>query len=129
MEEPLFSGKAEISEMRSAFLFLCLTLTSEAQFESALKWAKATYPKAKHILYAYRVQTKDSGLKEGCSENGEPVKAAHKVLFALQAQGVTDKGIIAVRHYGGKKLGAAHLEKTFVDGFMKALAQSQMKGE
>lgn len=49
------------------------------------------------------------------SENGEPVKAMHKVLLQFRSNNVVDCAVIIVRHFGGKELGASNLEHTFLN--------------
>ncbi len=115
-----FQGVYEYAEKRSTFLFLCGIYQDRKEFHADIKLVQETFPKAAHILTVARIKD-DTGLFEAASENGEPVKSAHKVLFALAHKGVGDVGLFAVRHYGGKKLGAKNLDGVFVDGFLKAL--------
>ncbi len=107
----------EYCESRSRFLFyLKADLGNVAQFHCWLKEIKGLNPKARHVLYVFRI-----GNQEGCSENGEPVKAAHKQLAILSREGASGLGLVAVRYYGGKKLGAANLEHVFLAGFKMAV--------
>lgn len=107
-------------EKRSVFYFYRLKTDDREAFHQALKKLQEENPKAAHILYVCRIQD-DKGIFEGASENGEPVKAAHKELFILQKQDKKDVALFAVRYYGGKKLGANNLEGVFMDGFKAVL--------
>ena len=115
-----FQGRYEYAEKRSTFLFLCLITSSREEFQKAERELRAAFPKAAHILSVARIRD-SQGLFEAATENGEPVKAAHKTLFNLEQMGVEDAGLFAIRHYGGRKLGASNLDGVFSRGFEKAL--------
>ena len=115
-----FQGRYEYAEKRSTFIFLCLITDSREEFQRAEREVKEAFPKAAHILSVARIRDAD-GIYEAASENGEPVKAAHKTLFGLTQRGVEDIGLLAIRHYGGKKLGASNLDGIFTMGFQAAL--------
>lgn len=114
-----------LTVMRSKFDAYVYSPLNESSFRTDLKRVKEYYPKAKHYLYAYRIKESDGSIKEGMSENGEPVKAMHKVLLQLRSQEVLNVGIIIVRHFGGKELGASNLEHTFLDAFNAAYDKYQ----
>lgn len=108
-----------LSLMRSTFDCFVYGTMSEDSFKEDLKKAKVAFPKAKHYLYAYRIKERDGVVKEGVSENGEPVKAMHKILMELKSQNLFNIGVIIVRHFGGKELGASRLEHTFLEAYRK----------
>lgn len=120
MMQPLF----KVSQLRSDFLFYRIETEDRETFKEELKKIAEENPDAAHILHACRIKDKN-GLYESCTENGEPVKAAHKTLFILSKRGIENLGLVAVRYFGGKKLGAQNLERVFLEGFEKALASKK----
>lgn len=114
--------------MRSKFDAYCFLPTSEEEFRKNLKKVKDAFPKARHVLYAYRIKTEDGAIKEGMSENGEPVNAMHKILQKFKMENVDDCAVIIVRYFGGKLLGAANLEHSFMDVFEECYERYR-KGE
>lgn len=118
----------KLSLMRSTFDSFVYEPLDEATFRDDLKKVKDAFPKAKHYLYAYRIKEKDGSIKEGVSENGEPVKAMHKILLELKSQDIQNLGVIIVRHFGGKELGASRLEHTFLDAYRQGY-EKFIKGE
>lgn len=106
--------------MRSSFEGFCYAPKGEKAFREDLKKVKEAFPKARHVLYCYRTREEDRSIKEGMSENGEPVKAMRKALYELRAEDLL-LAVIIVRTFGGKELGAARLEKTFLDCFHRAV--------
>lgn len=110
-------SSSSLSLMRSKFDAYCYRPDSEEEFRNDLKRVKDAFPKARHVLYAYRIKAKDGSTKEGMSENGEPINAMHKILFKFTKEGIDDCAVIIVRYFGGKLLGAANLEHAFMDVF------------
>lgn len=109
---------------RSEFYFLSYKVDSETDFKEEFRKLKTeTYPHADHYLYAYRIDEKGV-IKEGFTENGEPVDSSRKMLFNLQANRFKNIALVAVRYFGGKKLGAANLEKVFQQGYKNVLSKA-----
>ena len=96
--------------MESKFIAILLPLIDDTLFKEILKDIKAEYKKAKHYCYAYRV-----GMKSKSSDDGEPSGTAGRPLLELlHKKDMNYVALIVVRYFGGTKLGASRLLRTYV---------------
>ena len=96
--------------MGSKFIAILLPLDDYTLFKEILKDIKAEYKKAKHYCYAYRV-----GMKSKSSDDGEPSGTAGRPLLELlHKKDMNYVALIVVRYFGGTKLGASRLLRTYV---------------
>lgn len=116
------TSSARLEEKRSVFLALIFPCAGVADFSTRLASTKDEHPEARHFLTAYRL----SGGREQASENREPVKSAHQILEILRRRELVDIGVIIVRYFGGTLLGAARLERTYLNAFTAALRQAEI---
>lgn len=106
---------------RSKFIICGYKVKREEEFKNELKLVKNSYlPNADHYLYTYRIL--DNGvIKEGFSENGEPISSSKKFLFVLKSKDIKNVAIIITRYFGGKKLGASNLDKLISNAYNSTL--------
>ena len=96
--------------MGSKFIAILLPLNDDTLFKEIIKDIKAEYKKAKHYCYAYRV-----GMKSKSSDDGEPSGTAGRPLLELlHKKDMNYVALIVVRYFGGTKLGASRLLRTYV---------------
>lgn len=116
--------KDEISLLRSRFIGLSFRIQNEDEVTSLLEKSKEEYPNATHYCYAYRVKG-----KEGMSDDGEPSHTAGLPLLGLlRKQDMDETLLIVVRYFGGTKLGAARLMRTYLASGKRTLENAE-KGE
>ena len=84
-----------------------------------MKEIKKEYPKARHYIYAYLLDQKQKS-----NDDGEPSGTAGKpTLELLNNQKLADCLLVTVRYFGGVKLGASRLLRTYLES-----AQGAIKG-
>lgn len=116
--------KDEISLLRSRFIGLVFRIQNEDEVTSLLEKSKKEYPNATHYCYAYRVKG-----KEGMSDDGEPSHTAGLPLLGLlRKQDMDETLVVVVRYFGGTKLGAARLMRTYLASSKRTLENAE-KGE
>ncbi len=82
--------------------------------ELILKELKKKHKKARHFCYAYIV--KEAGMvSKKYSDDGEPRGTAGRpILTQLERHDLENVLVVIVRYFGGKKLGASRLLRTYV---------------
>ena len=104
---------------KSKFISVCGPLTNTDDFKIILKEIKQIYPNARHYCYAYVV---NGAFKS--SDDGEPSGTAGRPLSnLLQTREVNNSYIITIRYFGGIKLGASRLLRTYVDSANQTLSK------
>ena len=99
-----------IEEMKSKFIAIAMPISSVDDFKAKLKVIEKEHHKARHIVYAYRL---DNTYKS--TDNGEPKGTAGRPLLELLLKkDVNNIALIVVRYFGGTKLGAGRLLRTYV---------------
>ena len=98
---------------KSRFIGLLYPCNTEAQAFDHLKQCHERHPNASHIVYAYRIQTTD-GLVCRFHDAGEPGGTAGKPMFAhLEGRQLQNALAVAIRYFGGVKLGAGGLTRAY----------------
>ena len=99
-----------IEVMKSKFIAYLIPLKNEEDFKPILNNLRKEHKKARHIVYAYRV-----GMKSKSCDDGEPKgTAGHPLLELLYKKDLTDVALLVVRYFGGTKLGAGRLLRTYL---------------
>ena len=99
-----------IEVMKSKFIAYLIPLKDEEDFKPILNNLRKEHKKARHIVYAYRV-----GMKSKSCDDGEPKgTAGHPLLELLYKKDLTDVALLVVRYFGGTKLGAGRLLRTYL---------------
>lgn len=96
--------------LASKFIAIAFPLDDDELFKGILAEVKKEYNKARHYVYAYRV-----GMKSKSNDDGEPKGTAGRPLLELlHKKELNNTAIIVVRYFGGSKLGAGRLLRTYV---------------
>lgn len=106
---------------RSSFYGILAPIQSEEEAKRVIDKTRKQHPKARHVCYAYIVnQTQKS------NDDGEPKGTAGRPLLELlnqyQLQNVI---LLVVRYFGGIKLGAGRLLRSYVETGALALKKSR----
>lgn len=109
---------SELIVEKSRFIGLLCPLNNENDFDFYLNEAKKTFKDARHYTYAYRF-----GNVERASDDGEPQNTAGlPLLNLLKTNDFNNTLLIVVRYFGGKKLGAGRLLRTYVETGTKVIS-------
>ena len=96
--------------MKSKFIAILLPISDENQFKDIVKDIKKEHRKARHVVYAYRL-----GQSYKSNDDGEPKGTAGRPLLELLLKkDINNCALIVVRYFGGTKLGAGRLLRTYV---------------
>ena len=112
MSSMIVEGKYEaLTEvMKSKFIALLMPIKDEEEFKNILKDVRKEHRKARHVVYAYRL-----GQSYKSNDDGEPKGTAGRPLLELLLQkDINNCALIVVRYFGGTKLGAGRLLRTYV---------------
>ena len=111
-----------IEVMKSKFIAYLYPLNDEADFKSILLSLRKEHKKAKHIVYAYRVNQKSKS-----SDDGEPKgTAGHPLLEFLYKREINNVALLVVRYFGGTKLGASRLLRTYLQAGIDVINKSEL---
>jgi uncharacterized YigZ family protein len=93
----------------SRFIGLAFPLDEDFVLSARLEALRKDYPDATHYCYAARF-----GKEEKASDDGEPSHTAGlPLLDLLRKQDLTEVLLVVVRYFGGTKLGAGRLTRTY----------------
>lgn len=97
-------------ENKSKFISLLIPLTSKEEYKDKLLEVKKIYPNATHYCYAFNFK----GYAKA-SDDSEPKGTAGKpILRVLQLKNIDNGLLVVIRYFGGIKLGASKLLRTYV---------------
>lgn len=103
---------SELIVKKSRFIAYAQQVTSWEQATQCLQDIKAEHPKARHWCYAYRGGW--NPVNERSSDDGEPSgTAGAPILAALRGSELSDVFCVVVRYFGGIKLGAGGLIRSY----------------
>ena len=112
----------QIEVMKSKFISYLIPLNKEEDFKPILADLRKEHKKARHIVYAYRV-----GMKSKSCDDGEPKgTAGHPLLELLYKKDLVDVALLVVRYFGGTKLGAGRLLRTYLQAGINVVDSSTM---
>lgn len=108
---------SEIIVEKSRFIALLCPLRDENDFDIYLMETKKSFKDARHYTYAFRYEN-----LERASDDGEPQNTAGlPLLTLLKNHDLKNTLLIVVRYFGGKKLGAGRLLRTYVEAGNKVI--------
>ena len=114
--------ETQIEVMKSKFIAILLPINSEEQFKDILKDIRKEHRKARHVVYAYRL---GNGYKS--NDDGEPKGTAGRPLLELLLKkDINNCALIVVRYFGGTKLGAGRLLRTYVQAGVNVINKLEM---
>lgn len=121
-----FTLKEEIYElievMKSKFTAFAFPVNDVDSFKARLEEIRKANPKARHIVYAYRI-----GMASKSNDDGEPKGTAGRPLLELlMKRNLNYVGLIVVRYYGGVQLGAGRLLRTYVSSGNAAINKGEL---
>ena len=112
----------QIEVMKSKFIAYLLPLNQEEDFKPILANLRKEHKKARHIVYAYRV-----GMKSKSCDDGEPKgTAGHPLLEFLYKKDINNIALLVVRYFGGTKLGAGRLLRTYLQAGIDVINKSNL---
>lgn len=112
----------QIEVMKSKFIAYFVPLNNEDEFKPLLASLSKEHKKARHIVYAYRV-----GMKSKSCDDGEPKgTAGHPLLELLYKKDINNVALFVVRYFGGTKLGAGRLLRTYLQAGIDAVNSSEL---
>ncbi len=106
-------------EKKSRFLAFMFSLDGEEDNEMILKQLEKEHPDSKHILHVSRFMNHLSSWTLQASDDREPISSMKKASRYFQRDDIRNMGIYIVRYYGGKELGASHLDQVYFKMTMK----------
>lgn len=108
---------------KSKFYSLVFPVSSIDDFKERLGIIKKNNPKAKHVVYAYRINNESKS-----TDDREPKGTAGRpILEVLNKKNLTNVAVIVVRYFGGTELGASRLLRTYLGSAMDAINKCTFK--
>jgi len=115
--EKNYSNKIEVE--KSKFFAILMPLKNADDFKQIYNEVRKEHKKAKHVVYAYKV-----GCKTKSSDDQEPKGTAGRPLLELILKKNVDNVVIFVaRYFGGIKLGASRLLRTYLQAGIEVFNQ------
>lgn len=108
---------------KSRFIAIGLPFTDVNNLNDELNKIKKNYPKATHYLYAYKVKNILKG-----NNDQEPGNIAQSFLTLINHHELDEVLIVVVRYFGGIKLGASNLLRTYHEA-VNQLIKKMVLGE
>lgn len=113
-------GTGFVELLRSKFYSFAFPVSDVEIFKVRLEEIRKANPKAKHIVYAYRI-----GVNSKSTDDKEPKGTAGRPLLELLTKkNLVDAAIIVVRYFGGSELGASRLLRTYLASGVDAINHS-----
>ena len=108
--------------LKSKFYSFVLPVKDVEEFKTRLEQLRKANPKAKHIVYAYRI-----GMASKSTDDKEPKGTAGRPLLELlMKKNLNYVAIIVVRYFGGTELGASRLLRTYVASGVSAINNAEI---
>lgn len=108
--------------MKSKFTAFIIPCSDVEFFKTRLEEIRKANPKARHIVYAYRI-----GVNSKSTDDKEPKGTAGRPLLELLTKkNMNNTAIIVVRYYGGTQLGAGRLLRTYVSSAVTAINKAEI---
>ena len=108
--------------LKSKFYSFVFPVSNVEDFKARLEEIRKANPKAKHIVYAYRI-----GVNSKSTDDKEPKGTAGRpILELLNKKELIDVAIVVVRYYGGVQLGAGRLLRTYLNSAISVLNQCEI---
>ena len=108
--------------LKSKFYSYAIPVSDVEEFKAILESIRKENPKAKHVVYAYRI-----GMNSKSTDDKEPKGTAGRPLLELLTKkNLVNAAIIVVRYFGGSELGASRLLRTYLASGVDALNHAQI---
>lgn len=113
---------SELVIKNSRFITILFPLNNNLNIIDILNNVKKQYPKATHYCYAYITSE-----TEKSSDDGEPSSTAGlPMLSVLKKKNIVNVLAVTVRYFGGIKLGAGGLVRSYTKSVTTALANTRL---
>lgn len=96
--------------MKSRFVAMVFPLNDVEDFKKLHQSVLKEHPKARHVVYAYRVNEKS----KSCDDREPKGTAGRPLLELLHKKELNNLVIFVARYFGGIKLGASRLLRTYL---------------
>ena len=103
--------------LKSKFYSLVIPVQDVDQFKTRLEQVRKANPKAKHVVYAYRIDQKT----KSCDDREPKGTAGRPLLELLLKKDLNKVALVVVRYFGGSLLGAGRLLRTYVQSGVNVL--------
>lgn len=111
MQTVTSSSQASYECKKSTFI---AHLVPYEQLETMRKSLKEEHPKARHVVWAYRMLNRFNQVEEHASDDGEPKGTAGiPVLNVMRGCELINVAVLVVRYFGGIKLGTGGLVRAY----------------
>ena len=112
----------EFEVKRSRFIGWIARATTEDEAREVINAAREDYPDARHHCSAFIVHQDGAQPIERSSDDGEPSGTAGKpMLEVLKGSGMQDVVAVAIRYFGGIKLGTGGLVSAYTESVADTL--------
>lgn len=119
-------GESYYEINKSKFIGYLVQVNSVNEFKQHWYNIATLNPKAHHICFAYKIN--DDGLKAKAHDDGEPKgTAGYPILNLLEKHNFNNVCLYVVRYFGGTKLGAGPLLRSYVKAASTAIHEYQNK--
>lgn len=116
-----FSSEMEVKKSR--FIGYAKHVKTWDDAQMYIEEVKAQHPKARHWCYGFRSGA--NPVNERCSDDGEPTgTAGAPILGAIRGEDLSDTICVVVRYFGGIKLGAGGLIRSYGASARQVLRES-----
>ena len=110
-------------ETKSKFIAYAIPLNNPEDFKQILTDIKKEHKKAKHVVYAYKV----GNATKSCDDQEPKGTAGRPIMELLNKRNLDHIALVVVRYFGGVKLGAGRLLRTYVATANAAINLAELK--
>ena len=106
--------------MKSKFIAILFPIDDPELFKKELAKISKEHSKARHIVYAYRLD----GKTKSCDDREPKGTAGRPLLELLMKKDLNRVALVVVRYFGGTLLGAGRLLRTYVASGVNVLKKA-----
>ena len=106
--------------MKSKFIAILFPIDDPELFKKELAKISKEHSKARHIVYAYRID----GKTKSCDDREPKGTAGRPLLELLMKKDLNRVALVVVRYFGGTLLGAGRLLRTYVTSGVNVLKKA-----
>ena len=103
--------------MKSKFIAILFPINDPDLFKKELAKIQKEHSKAKHVVYAYRID----GKTKSCDDREPKGTAGRPLLELLMKKDLNRVALVVVRYFGGTLLGSGRLLRTYVQSGVSVL--------
>ena len=107
--------------MKSKFIAYATPLDDSNKFKDIVGDIRKKHKKAKHVVYAYKV----GNASKSCDDQEPKGTAGRPMMELLMKRNLDNIALVVVRYFGGVKLGASRLLRTYVGAANEALNKAE----